>query len=168
MRRFADRPLEFDVLSDILNCGRWTGSAKNTQPWHLVVVRDRSRLEQLAKLGRWADHLAGAAAGIALVMSGPEVETGFDEGRLAQNLMLGAWAHGVGSCIASLFPRDNREEAKRLLEIPGDRDLRNMVSLGYPLGDLKEAAGAVRSVLPMGRDAMDHFASWEAFGRREP
>ena len=44
----------------------------------------------------YAGHLAGAAAAIVLVMQNASQR--FDQGRLAQSLMLAAWAHGVGSC----------------------------------------------------------------------
>src|SRR5579864_2448116 len=97
VRRFSSDPIPDDVLQDILQAARWSGSSKNTQPWHLIVVRKRATLETLAKCGPFAGHLAGAAAAIALVMEDGRRQ--FDEGRLAQNLMLAAWAHGVGSCI---------------------------------------------------------------------
>lgn len=42
----------------------------------------------------------------------------FDEGRLAQKLMLAAWAHGVGSCIASIYPDRNKRKGRELLGVP--------------------------------------------------
>ncbi len=130
MRRFATEPIPPRVLDDILDIARWTGSAKNTQPWELVVVRQPETLRLLATLGRYAGHLAGAPAAVALVMNGPD--RGLDEGRLAQNLMLAAWVHGVGSCIASLFPEENEWRAKERLGVPPERFLRTAISLGYP------------------------------------
>ena len=49
VRQFSDREIPSDVLRDILDTGRWTGSSKNTQPWDLVVVRNRDTLAALAK-----------------------------------------------------------------------------------------------------------------------
>lgn len=41
VRRFSARPIPEDVLLGIIEVARWTGSAKNIQPWELVVVEDR-------------------------------------------------------------------------------------------------------------------------------
>ena len=119
VRRFADRPIPDDVMRDILEVGRRTGSSKNTQPWELVVVRDREMLKRLSELGGFAGYVAGAQVDIVLVMD--SANNAFDCGRLAERLMLAAWAHGVGSCIASLFPDDNARRAKELLDIPAAR-----------------------------------------------
>lgn len=166
VRQFSDREIPDDVLRDILDTGRWTGSSKNTQPWDLVVVRDRETLRALAKCGQFAGHLAGAKLGIALVMRGEDAWTGMDEGRLMQNLMLAAWAHGVGSCIASIYPENNAKRARELLGIPENRYLRTMLSIGYPA-----SADALRlppnARIPRGRRPFDDVVSWERFGVSE-
>ena len=71
VRDFADRPLGPDHLDRILQAGRHAGSSKNLQRWTFIVCRDRGRLVELAKVGPWAGHLAGAAAAIALVTPDP-------------------------------------------------------------------------------------------------
>src|SRR3979411_1034622 len=96
VRRFSPQAIPEEVMLDILEVARWTGSSKNTQPWHLIVVTDRTGLAPLAHGGPLAGHIAGAHAAIALVMR--DGNQRFDEGRLAQNVMLSAWAHHVGSC----------------------------------------------------------------------
>jgi nitroreductase len=133
VRQFADRPLTEEHLSRILNAGRRTGSSKNQQAWTFIVVRDREQLRQLAEVGRYADHVAGAPAAIALV--GPE--TGgwraatimWDIGRAAQNMVLAAWELGIGSAPATVFEHDL---AARLLGLPGDQRCNFILSFGYP------------------------------------
>ena len=163
VRLFSPREIADDVLLDILDAGRWTGSAKNTQPWDLIVVKSRENLAVLAKCGRYAGHLASATLGIALVMRGDDVATLMDEGRLMQNLMLGAWAHGVGSCIASIYPKDNQQHARELLGIPPDRQLRTMLSIGYPAGP-QALRLPENAPIPRGRRPMAELVSWERFG----
>jgi len=163
VRQFSERQIPDDVLLDILDAGRWTGSAKNTQPWDLIVVKNRQSLEALAKCGRYARHLAYAPLAIALVMRGDDVATLMDEGRLMQNLMLAAWAHGIGSCIASIYPADNQQRARDLLGIPKDRHLRTMLSIGYPAGP--EALRLPENApIPRGRRPLGELVSWERFG----
>jgi len=163
VRLFSQRQIPDDVLLDILDAGRWSGSAKNSQPWDLIVVKNREHLAALATCGRYAGHLAGATLAIALVMRGDDVATLLDEGRLMQNLMLAAWAHGVGSCIASIYPADNQQRARELLGIPADRHLLTMLSIGYPAGPeaLRLPANAP---IPRGRRPLEEVVSWERFG----
>jgi nitroreductase len=163
VRLFSEREIPGDVLLDVLDTGRWTGSAKNTQPWDLIVVKNRQSLEALAQCGRYAGHLAYAPLAIALVMRGDDVSTLMDEGRLMQNLMLAAWAHGVGSCIASIYPAENEQRARAILGIPQDRHLRTMLSIGYPAGP--EALRLPENApIPRGRRPLAEVVSWERFG----
>ena len=71
IRRFADRPLDPAHLDRILNAGRRADSSKNQQRWAFIVCRDRAHLRELAAVGPYAGHLAGAAVAIALVTPGP-------------------------------------------------------------------------------------------------
>jgi nitroreductase len=166
VRQFSDKPIPGDVLLDILNAGRWTGSSKNTQPWDLVVVTTKETLAALSKCGAFAWHIAGAKLGVALVMHGDDAWTCMDEGRLIQNLMLAAWAHGVGSCIGSIYRAENEQRARDLLRIPKHQFLRTVLSVGYPAGPdaLRMPAN---TPLPRGRRPLDEVVSWERLGNHD-
>jgi nitroreductase len=146
IRQLSPEPVPETAIQDILEVARWTGSARNIQPWDLIVIRDRSTLEALGQIeGSHAQHLINAGAGIALVMSGdlehPEFDT-YDEGRLSERIMLAAAAHGLGSAIG--WYRDSAaDEAKRMLGVPPERLLRTVMSIGYP-----DAAGHSKRTRP--------------------
>jgi len=162
VRRYSPRPISDEVLQDVVEVARWTGSSKNSQPWHLIVARNASTLEQLAECGPYAGHLAGAQAAIALVMD--DGNRRFDEGRLAQNVMLAAWAHGVGSCIASIYPDANKARARALLGVPAKRWLHTVIALGYPADDKALRLSADRARLadvPIGRVSVQDLVSHE-------
>ncbi len=139
VRQFRPDPVPREVVDDILEVARWSGSASNRQPWELVVIRDRATLQALAAVEGYAGHLAGAPLGIVLVMAGErrDQET-YDEGRLSERIMLAAHAHGVGSSIGWLVG-DGREAAKSLLGIPAERLVRTVISLGYPDEEARRA-----------------------------
>ena len=132
VRAFQRKPVPDDVVQDILDVARWSGSASNRQFVEIVVVRQRETLQALASLGGYVGHLRNAALGMLLVVPGewPEGET-FDEGRLAERIMLGAWAHGVGSSVGWFSP-EGRKDAKRILGVPPKPVVRTAISLGYP------------------------------------
>jgi nitroreductase len=132
VRSFLTDPIPDEVVDDILRVARWSGSASNRQPWEIIVIRNRDMLEALATVEGYADHLAGAPLGIVLVMAGDRAEQeAYDEGRLAERIMLAAWAHGVGSSIGWIVG-SGRDLAKNLLGIPPKRMVRTAISLGYP------------------------------------
>jgi nitroreductase len=167
VRRFSAEAIPDEVLLDILEVARWTGSSKNTQPWHVIVVRERDTLTRLATCGPFAGHLAGAQAAIVLVME--DSNKRFDEGRLAQNVMLAAWAHRIGSCIGSLYPEENTARAMELLSVPARRGLHTAISLGYPADDqaLRLSANpAGLAAVPIGREDLSKLVSWERFGNQ--
>ncbi|MFI5255340.1 MAG: DUF2255 family protein [Candidatus Limnocylindrales bacterium] len=127
VRRFADRPLEPAHLARILDAARRTGSSKNSQEWAFIVVRDRARLAELAKVGPYAGHLAGATVAVALVA--PDRLDRWDLGRAAQDMILAAWELGIGSVPATVY---EPQLAVELLGLPAGRDCRYLISFGYP------------------------------------
>ena len=132
IRNFSDQPISDADLAKILNAGRWSGSSKNIQPWHFVVLRDRERLTTLSECGQFARHLSGATVGIALV-TGDWMErwpVAFDLGRAAQNMMLVAHEMGIGSVMANIY---EIEQANALLELPPDLMCYSAISFGYPV-----------------------------------
>ena len=134
VRAFADRPLEPDHLVRILNAGRRAASSKNLQRWDFIVCRDREHLGQLAGVGPWAGHVAGAAVAVALVTPDPSMADSplsvlFDLGMAAGNMMLAAWELGIGSVPATVYEHDL---ARRLLGYPDDRHCEYLISFGYP------------------------------------
>lgn len=134
VRRFADRPLDDAHLERILNAGRRANSSKNQQRWAFIVCRDRDHLRQLAEVGPWAGHLAGAAVGIALVTPTPErtdapLSIMFDLGMAADSMILEAWELGIGSVPATVYRQDL---ARELLGYPEDHHCEFLLSFGYP------------------------------------
>ena len=134
IRQLKPEPVPDQALQEILDVARWTGSARNIQPWDLVVIKDRATLRKLGTIeGGRGPHLVNAGLGIALVMSGdlehPDFDT-YDEGRLSERIMLAADALGLGSAIG-WFKDAASDEAKRILGVPQERLLRTIMSIGY-------------------------------------
>lgn len=131
VRQFRDEPLPPDLVRQILDAGRLAGSAKNLQPWHFIAVQNRETLKALSRCGMYAGHLAGAQLGVALVTHDPylKLTVPFDLGRAAQNMMLTAWAAGVGSEMATIYQPDRARES---LGVPEDFTIPWCISFGYP------------------------------------
>jgi nitroreductase len=132
VRSFRPDVVPDEFLTEILEVARWTGSGSNSQPWTFVVVRERATLDAIAAASPNVRHVAGAAAAIVLVMDGnsPEIET-FDEGRLAERILIAATALGMASAIGWIIPA-GAPAIGALLGVPEGRRVRTLVSLGYP------------------------------------
>jgi len=128
VRQFIEKKVDDETVTQVLEAGRWAGSAKNIQPWKFIVIKDRITLGRLAQCGRYASHLSEAAFAVVIV-SEPAPIAEFDSGRAAQNMMLAAWSLGVGSCIATM---DQEDDAKKVLGMPNDKKLHQAISFGYP------------------------------------
>jgi nitroreductase len=161
VRDFSERPLEPDHLDRILNAGRRTASSKNRQDWAFIVVRDREQLRQLAKVGRYADHLARAATAIALVRPDASNEHQlrtflWDLGRAAQNMVLAAWELRIGTVPATVY---DLELASRLLGLPANQRCDFLLSFGYPADtSVLSAPNRAGGRLPL--DAVVHEETW--------
>jgi nitroreductase len=159
VRRFADRPLDPEHVDRILRAGRRANSSKNQQRWSFVVCRDRAHLRELAAVGPWAGHLAGAAAGIALVTpdparSGAPLSIMFDLGQAADSMMLAAWELGIGSVPATVYRHDL---ARELLGYPADHRCEFLLSFGYPA----DPADLTRPLKSRGRRPLDELVHEE-------
>jgi nitroreductase len=160
VRSFRPDLVPQEVVDDILEVARWSGSASNSQPWEMIVIQNRDTLDSLASVDGYAGHLARAPLGIVLVMAGNrEAQEGYDEGRLSERIMLAAHAHGVGSSIGWIVG-GGRDAAKELLGIPGHKTVRTAISLGYP----DEQASGPRSGRGQARKPLDEIVHHERYG----
>ena len=161
IRRFTSDPLQEADIAAILRAAHRTGSSKNLQRWHFIVVRDGRRLAELAAVGPYARHVAGAAVAIALVTPDPAGADSphsvlWDLGRAAQNMILVAWARGIGSAPATVYEQDL---CRRLLGYPQDQHCEYILSFGYPA----EPSDLTRPLKPGGRRPLSEFvhdAQW--------
>lgn len=156
VRKFQDEPLPPQIVRAILNAGRRAQSSKNTQMWRLIAVQDKTVLRELSACGQWAQHLANAALGVAILTPDPAAKFQylFDAGQCAAYMQLAAWEMGVGSCPASIYAP---EKARAILGFPEEWHLRVALSFGYPLNEAKLSAPPQKG----GRAAFDEIVHWD-------
>jgi nitroreductase len=139
VRRFADRPIEAEKLTLVLEAARIAPTAKNAQPFRIYVLETPESLDKLAK----ACKTFGAP--LALVICGDNNETWvrswdakdtleIDASIVTDHMMLQAEDLGLSSCwICAFNPSVLRSE----LSIPGHLTPVNVLILGYAEGPKK-------------------------------
>lgn len=153
VRRYQAKPVPEPTLRRIVEAGRLTGSAKNVQPWHFIVVQDTDTLRQLGRLARTGAHVAQAAAAIVVAVDKSPFAVS-DASRAIQSMLLAAWGDGVGGNWVGF---GGLEEVRALLDVPAGVDVLAILPLGYPAGVI--GRGKKR------RKALGTVAHRERYGR---
>jgi nitroreductase len=157
-RIYLDKPVAKDALDTLLEVAQWTGSARNAQPWHFIVVEEKETLAKLAALRSNIDWLANVPVAIALVFDGEDtVLESFDEGRIYERLAIGATILGLASGTAWFLGDAEEEQAKELLGVPQKRTLHSMVAIGY----IDKAANQLPGRNYVGRKPLEEIVSYE-------
>jgi nitroreductase len=135
VRQFTDTPVDPALLARVMKAGTWAPTGSNRQPWAFIGVTRSRTLHQLRVISPgmlWEPKAlvcvcsdqkkAGAfAMGPALAM--------FDCAMAAQNMMLEAFALGLGSCV---MRSTNLAAVREILEIPQHLQPELLIMLGYP------------------------------------
>jgi len=131
IRRYKKTPVPGEKLEKILEAGRWSPSARNSQPWKFIVLSDLQVRERVAKLLAFGKFLTEAPLGIAVVVDPAISSHPAEDGALAAySMLLAAHALGLGGCWIN--PSLSEEELKETLGIPRGERLISVISIGYP------------------------------------
>jgi len=153
IRRFEDKEIPRDVLDRILEAGRQSPSAANRQPYRFIVITDGEIKKKLSG-GLFNRFIKNSQATIAGGANTGAILTGkwsiVDTTIALQNMVIAAWALGVGSCWIGDF---KEEEVKDLLEIPNGWKVVALISFGYPAEHPE----------PKNKKAMGEVASYNKF-----
>ena len=126
VHHYRDDPIEAEVVELILQAGRASGSSRNTQPWTFFVARERETRDRIAPSVFAPENLQTCALAVAIASN----KGGFDIGRCAQNMMLGAWALGVGSVPNGVrYP----EQLAETISLREGETVSTILTFGYPL-----------------------------------
>jgi nitroreductase len=134
VRSYEDRPIAPEDLDRILEAARRSPSSMNEQPWDFVVVTDREALRRLAETWKYARHVEGSAAAVALIAPTTEDRDErdwilYDLGQATMAMMVAAADLGIGSGHAAL---EDQALAREILGFPDDRWCVGLIAFGYP------------------------------------
>jgi nitroreductase len=131
VRSYTHGPIPKEVLEDIVDCGRLAPTGRGVQPWEFIVVTNSDVRADLAQIAEYGKFIAEAPA--CVVVFCDDTKYYLEDGSAAvENILLAAWAHGVGSCWVAGDKKDYGVAIGNLLGVPDGKKLIALVALGYP------------------------------------
>ena len=138
-RFYQDKPVEAGLLKQLIDLARLSPSAANLQPLKYIISAEPERNSLIFPTLAWAGYLTdwpGPAEGerpaaYIIILGDKRIKRKIDcdHGIAAQSILLGAVENGLGGCIIASI---NREELRRVLNIPEDFDILLVLALGVP------------------------------------
>ena len=132
IRKFKNEPVAEEIMNNILEIGRLSPTATNTQPWHFVVARDRKEKEACAFGGfnRFAVDASFVVVGFYRKSESIMERYSLMDVTIAlQSMVLAACVQGIGSCWIGAFDENN---LRATLNLPADSRLVGAVAFGIP------------------------------------
>jgi nitroreductase len=137
IRKYSGNLITDEQLEVLLRAAMHAPSARNKQPWHFIVLKDKHVLHKVGEAHPYGKMLL--EAGAAIVICGDRTIEETDSYLLqncsaaTQNLLLAAHDLGLGAVWLGMHPREDRiTTLKQILKIPDHIIPVSMISLGSP------------------------------------
>lgn len=140
VRAFLDKPVSDETIEQLLKAAMAAPSAKNSQPWAFVVIKDRTLLEMLGNSLPNAKMTATAPAAIAIcgvldkTLPGEAHEYWIQDAAAAtENFLLAVHALGLGAVWTGVHPISERIRIlKDVLKLPEGVEPFCLIPFGWP------------------------------------
>ena len=146
IRKYLPKPVDRDVIENILKAGMNAPSAGDEQPWHFVLIDRRDLLEKISEIHPYAKMLKDTPA--AILVCGDRDVPKFkdfwiqDCSAASENMLLAAHDLGLGAVWIGVYPAENMvREVRNLLNVPEHVAPFSIIAMGY---SAEEKSGRLR------------------------
>jgi len=161
IRSYTDKPVEREKIEKILEAGRLAPSARNSEPWHFIVVTNAEKRKALSK-GLYAKFVSHAP--LVIVACGDKKASAdwyaVDVSLAVENMILTAINEGLGTCCVGSF---SEKDIMEILKIPDNYEVIVMLVIGYAREKLDLSSKLLHLV--RSRKTISEVASEETFGK---
>jgi nitroreductase len=135
IRDFTKAEVTDEDVKEFLSAGMNAPSARNTQPWHFIVIRDRDTINSIVEVCPNGSMLKKAPMAV-LVLGDLNLTDDYwvvDCSAAVQNILLAAEAGGLGACWVGVYPRQPRIDGlKKLFSLPEEIMPHSLIAIGHP------------------------------------
>ncbi len=137
IRKYSKKKVEDEKIQEIIRAAMYAPSAVNKQPWHFLVIDDRSFFRRIMQVHPHAAMLEEASHAVLICgdehLCHPPGYWTVDCAAATQNLLLAAHGLGLGAVWLGVHPREERKQGLReLFILPPHIQPFALVSVGYP------------------------------------
>jgi len=138
VRKYSNQPVSDATVKLLLQAAMSAPTAKNTQDWEFIVIRDKKTLAQIPGFHPFSKQIPDAQ--VAIVVCGNtklEAAKGHwvpDSSNASMNILLAAHSLGLGAVWTTFYPYEDRTAGiRKLLNLPDHIMPLNIIPLGYPV-----------------------------------
>ena len=137
IRKYQNRKIPEEIITEIINCSMYSPSAFDYQPWHYIVVDRQEIFDNILKVATHAEMIKEASH--AVILCGDhklEENTGLliqDISAATENLLLAAHSLGLGAVWVGIYPFEEiMKGLTDLFKLPDNLIPVSMAVIGYP------------------------------------
>ncbi|SCY60094.1 nitroreductase family protein [Alkaliphilus peptidifermentans] len=146
IRKYINRSIEEEKITQLIESARLAPSGSNSQPWHFIIVKselNRQKLSYVSHNQKWmlsapvfivcvADmrsRVKGEDISINESSPHPELKQIIRDTTIAiEHMVIEAENLGLGTCWVAWF---TQEEIRPILNIPSDKYVVSIITVGY-------------------------------------
>lgn len=147
VRKYLDKAVDDEKITEVLQSARCAPSGSNTQPWHFIVVKSKEKREKVAEVCHKQKWMLSAPVFIVCVGDmrsriDENVDISVDENSkeeelkqvirdtaiAAEHIVLEAKNLGLDSCWVAWFTQN---DIRPVLDIPDDKYVLSVIVVGY-------------------------------------
>lgn len=139
VRKYEDRDVPDDMISDLLEAGMAAPSAVAKDPWHFIVVRDQATRDSIADALPNGQMLRDAPLGIIVCADIDKAHDNQESYMLqdcsaaVENILLSVTALGLGACWLGIHPREDRiGDIRKVFGLPDNIIPVAGIAIGWP------------------------------------
>ncbi len=136
IRSYTNQPVADETVKLLLRAAMAAPSAKNTQSYEFIVIKDKNTLQQIPIFHPFSKHVPNAQ--VAIVVCGNtklQAAPGHwipDASNASMNILLAAHSLGLGAVWTTFYPYEDRTAGiRKLLNLPDHIMPLNVIPLGY-------------------------------------
>ncbi|MCX7989007.1 MAG: nitroreductase family protein [Thermodesulfovibrio sp.] len=136
IRKYKKEVPSEELIKRCIEAGLYAPSARNSQPWSFILVKDKDKIKQLSKVQTFTKFLEGAP--YVIVALADEKKSNHwleDMGCAIMALLLEAHSLGLGACWGAIYHPENKDRenyVRKVLDVSEELRIIACIGIGYP------------------------------------
>ncbi len=134
VRNFVYKKIDNQTIKEIVDCGRWAPSGRNSQPWKVCIVSHPTVKRMIAENSKYGGIIESAFLNYVVFL---DLERGYDRvkdilaiGAFIQNMLLAIHAKGLGAVWIGEILK-NKEKINEIFKLsPENYELMGVLTIG--------------------------------------